>query len=174
MRAQFLVPLLALAMLPASQVQAQQFVRESQVDPALADRLAALDAAMFKAAFELCDAKAMRALVTDDFEFYHDRSGLIASNGDDFAAQNEHDCAQRERGERDRLRRELIPGSLTVHALGEGGAMQIGRHRFYLLREGKPDQLIEEATFIHLWRKTDSGWRIAREISYDHLAVKED
>lgn len=160
------------AMLLPVTANAQSLVPESHVSSALAAKLKSLDAEIFHAAFDRCDTKALRALATDDFEFYHDRGGLIAKSGDEFAADNRRECKLRAEGKKERLRRELIPGSVTFHALGKDGVMQMGRHRFYILHKGKPDQLIEVAKFIHVWRKTPSGWRIAREISYDHMAVK--
>lgn len=160
------------AMLLPAAAHAQQLVPESHVSPELTAKLKSLDAEIFHAAFDRCDSKALRALATDDFEFYHDRGGLIIKSGDEFAADNRRECKLRAEGKKDRLRRELIPGSISVHVLGKDGVMQMGRHRFYILHNGKPDQLVEVAKFIHVWRKTPGGWRIAREISYDHMAVK--
>lgn len=166
--------LLAAFLLTPIPCTAQELVPESSASPTLVAELSALDAKLFEAAFVTCDTELIRDLVTDDFEFYHDRSGIIAASGDAFEADAEQDCARRDSGEIDRLRRELLPESVTAHALGEEGAMQMGTHRFHIIRDGQPDQFIEEAKFIHVWRRVDGTWLIAREISYDHMAVVND
>ncbi|MBW4331421.1 nuclear transport factor 2 family protein [Stakelama sp. CBK3Z-3] len=162
-----------LALPSATHAQRQPAARTARthVAPDIVARLIERDAQLFAAAFDRCDPQAMRAMVTDDFEFYHDREGLIAANGDQFLADGIETCNRRARGEAEVLRREFIPGSNSFHALGEGRVMQIGRHRFYLIEAGRPDRLVEEATFLHLWRRMPDGWRIAREISYDHVAI---
>ena len=68
-----------------------------------------------------------------------------------------------------RARRELVPGSMSVHVIGDYGAMQMGTHRFYALREGKADRLTETGKFIDLWKREGDGWKLARVISYDHV-----
>ena len=42
--------------------------------------VAALDARLFRA-YNSCDLPALESLVTDDLEFYHDRTGLEADEG---------------------------------------------------------------------------------------------
>jgi len=42
----------------------------------LFDAIAAKDAAVFDAVFNTCDVAALKQLVADNFEFYHDKDGL--------------------------------------------------------------------------------------------------
>lgn len=139
-----------------------------RIAPGEAAQLAELDAALFAAAFEDCDAAAVRAIVADDFEFYHDRGGMVADNGDDFAAGIAENCTAIAAGEQMSARRELIAGTMEVQPLGSYGAVQTGRHNFYEVRGEDNEVLRETALFLHVWQRTDNGWRLARVVSYAH------
>ncbi|MEH6827240.1 nuclear transport factor 2 family protein [Parasphingorhabdus sp.] len=138
-------------------------------DAALFDTLATLDSALFTAAFGTCDIARVRALAADDLEFYDDRSGLAYGSGDAFVAGI--NCLNWTRGNDPQIARRLVPESLTVERLGNWGAMQRGRHQFYLVVPDGEDRLEGDADFIHLWRHDATGWKIARVISYGHRAV---
>jgi hypothetical protein len=69
-------------------------------------------------------------------------------------------------GQAARIRRELVPGSLEVFPIKNYGAMQVGRHRFCHVENGKEE--CGTFSFVHVWRRTDRGWQIARAISYGH------
>jgi hypothetical protein len=77
-------------------------------------------------------------------------------------------CARQKTGEDYRARRELVPGTLKVYPLNNYGAVEIGVHRFYQLLPGKPEKLVEVSQFTHIWKKEESGWKLARVLSYDH------
>jgi hypothetical protein len=77
-------------------------------------------------------------------------------------------CERQAAGTDFRARRELVPGSMTVHVIGDYGAMQMGTHRFFALQAGKPDRLTETGKFIDLWKREGETWKLARVISYDH------
>ncbi len=135
---------------------------------AVVDALAARDAAFFTAFFDRCDPVAVRAMVTDDFEFFHDKGGLTNTTGDSFAADLKGHCERVATGEDFASRRELIPGSVKVYVLNNYGAMTVGEHRFFKLTPGKPDEQTETGRFIIVW-KLDAGiWKMARVVSYDH------
>jgi hypothetical protein len=40
-------------------------------------------------------------------------------------------------------------------------------HRFFIIRNGHPDQAGDVAKFTHVRRKVGNDWRIARVLSYD-------
>jgi ketosteroid isomerase-like protein len=134
----------------------------------LFDELAEKDRVLFDAMFNRCDVKALGDLVTDDFEFYHDKGGLIASSRTEFVDSVGKLCERQKTGVDYRARRELVEGSLEVYPLNNYGAVQIGVHRFYRKTEGQPDKLVEIARFTHVWKKDGNGWRVARVLSYDH------
>lgn len=154
---------IGLALSPAAIAQTgPDSMSDAQIDAALT----ATDHAMFEATFDTCDLDRVRSLITDDVEFYHDRSGLEITDADSFMAQI--NCLNWTQGDDPQIRRVLEPGSLTSRRLGDYGAMQTGRHSFYMVHDDGSEQLLETANFIHIWRYTPEGWQIARIISYDH------
>ena len=142
-------------------------------DPAL-DQLAAKDKALFDAVFVTCDLQALKSLLTEDFEFYHDKWGQIANSDQQFVDAIKTACERRKAGEDPPARRELVEGSVQTFPLSNYGAIQTGVHRFYQHPAGKTERMTETARFTHLWKKVDGGWKIARVLSYDHQpATKE-
>lgn len=130
--------------------------------------LADKDRALFDAMFNKCDPDGIGALITDDFEFYHDKWGLTATSRTEFVEIMRKACARQASGEDFRARRELVDGSLEVYPLNNYGAIQMGVHRFYRKTEGQPDKLTEISKFTNVWKKDKDGWRLARVLSYDH------
>ena len=135
--------------------------------PELVAALAEKDRQLFDAVFN-CKVDVLKTLVADDFEFFHDKHGLIADSGAKFIDNVAGGCEKEKSGTNFRARRELVEGSMTVHVLNHFGAMQMGTHRFYALHAGKPDQLTETGKFIDLWKLENGAWKLARVISYDH------
>jgi ketosteroid isomerase-like protein len=134
----------------------------------LNDEVAAADHAFFSAFFDRCDTAALANMVTDDFEMFHDKNGLMTRSGKEFLEGISRTCARQKTGEDYRARRELVPGSLKVYPINKYGALEMGVHRFYQLLPGKPEKLVEVAQFTHVWKKDESGWKLARALSYDH------
>ena len=135
---------------------------------ALQDEIAAMDLKLFAAGFDTCDIAALATMVTDDFEFFHDKDGLSSTSGAQFVKAIEGTCARQKTGEDYRARRELVAGSLQVYPLNNYGAIEIGRHRFYQLLPGEPEKLVEVSQFTNVWKKDETGWKLARVLSYDH------
>ena len=135
---------------------------------ALVDTITALDARLFELVFITCDADALQALVADDFEFYHDKFGKIASTGSQFVENVRQGCEAQAKGTNVRARRELVPGSSKVYPMENLGALHEGTHRFYGLETGKPDVLRETGRFMNLWKRENGGWKLTRVLSYDH------
>jgi len=138
----------------------------------LFDELAGKDAALFDAVFNTCNVDRLGELLTEDFEFYHDKAGLTATSGAQFVELIRGMCERQKKGVDYRARRELVKSSLEVYPLNNYGAIQMGVHRFYRLTEGKGEKLTEVAKFTHVWKKENGGWRLARVLSYDHQDVK--
>jgi ketosteroid isomerase-like protein len=134
----------------------------------LYDEIAAMDARLFAAVFDTCDIATLTTLVTDDFEFFHDKDGLSSTSGAQFVKAIEGTCERQKTGEDYRARRELVPGSMQVYPLNNYGAIQVGRHRFYQLLPGEPEKLVEVSLFTNVWKKDATGWKLARVLSYDH------
>ena len=134
----------------------------------LYDEIAAMDAKLFAAVFDTCDIATLATLVTDDFEFFHDKDGLSSTSGAQFVKAIEGTCERQKTGEDYRSRRELVPGSMKVYPLNNYGAIQVGEHRFYQLLPGEPEKLVEVSQFTSVWKKDATGWKLARVLSYDH------
>lgn len=164
----FIITLSALAILPAT--AAAQSKRSNPCTPAeeMFHQLAAKDRELFDAAFTSCNADKVKELVTEDFEFYHDKWGQTAKSGAEFVEMIRGTCERQEKGLDYRARRALVKGSVRVYPLNNYGAIQTGVHRFYKLTEGRKDELTETATFTHLWKKDKGEWRLARALSFDH------
>ena len=107
-------------------------------------------------------------MVTDDFEFFHDKDGLTETSGAKFVADIKGHCERVKQGVDFRARRELVKDSLAVYPLNNYGAIETGVHRFYKLAAGKPDQLTEVGRFTHVWKIDNGHWKLARVLSYDH------
>ena len=120
--------------------------------------IARADARMFDA-FNTCDLETTAGLFTEDLEFYHDIAGL-GDYATTMRATTEN--CERELG----LKRELVEGSLEVYPIKDYGAIQIGRHTFCHLEND--ENVCGTFQFLHIWRRTDEGWKIARVVSYDH------
>lgn len=134
----------------------------------LFDELAAMDAKLFDAAFNTCDIEALKTIVADDFEMYHDKGGLVATSGGQFVENFRGTCERQKTGVDYRARREIVEGTLEAFPLNNYGGIQTGVHRFYKKTPGQPDKLVEISRFTSVWKKEASGWKLTRVLSYDH------
>jgi len=153
----------------ATLVTAQSISSKSHTSRQLFDELTVMDRELFDTIFNKCDVERLGELVTNDFEFYHDKGGQVAKSGKEFVDSIRGMCDRQSKGEDYRARRVLVRNSLVVYPLNNYGAVQMGVHRFYPLIKGKPREI---AKFTHLWKKENGQWRIARVISYDHQNFK--
>lgn len=129
------------------------------------------DSLIFRLGFNKCDTTQFRTLLSDDFEFYHDQSGLQESK-EQFIQNAPNLCKMSYKPSR-----ELVEGSLQVFPLFSNGtlygAIQMGVHEFYGEQSGKPKYLTSTAKFTHLWIIEDGNWKLKRILSYDHKSPKE-
>jgi hypothetical protein len=141
----------------------------SQVETssALFRTLKTQDSLLFEVGFNTCDITQFENLVSDDFGFYHDKSGITASKADFIAGIRDGLCKMGYKA-----RRELVENSLEVFPLENNGvlygAIQTGDHRFYEIEQDKPDQLTSVAKFTHVWLLENGLWKLSRGLSYDH------
>ena len=126
--------------------------------PSLRDEITAADSALFSA-FNQRDLTKLMSFFTRDLEFYQDNEGVASY------AQTKKDFGLMF-GQAARIRRELVPGSLEVFPVKNYGAMEVGRHRFCHVENGSEE--CGTFSFVHIWRRTDRGWQIARAVSYGH------
>lgn len=124
----------------------------------LRDEITQIDEKLFNA-FNSCDLKTMDELFSHDLEFYHDLGGVSGHEG---TMDNTRRNCERGLG----LRRSLVEGSVEIYPIEGYGAIQKGKHTFCHLENGKNDCGTFE--FVHVWRRTQGGWELARVISYGH------
>ena len=157
MRSKFLLHTLTLSMLMTLSVAAQE-KKVASTSPDLFKEIERADSLMFQA-FNTQDMSAFKAMFTEDLEWFQDNGGLIPYKtvfenfGNTFRNEN-------------KLSRELVKGSLEVYPIKDYGAIQIGRHQFKHMENGKLE--IGTFKFLMIWQKKDEKWRISRVISYDH------
>lgn len=134
--------------------------RGRSVDKALFDEISRQDTALFKA-FNQHDLKTFESFFAKDLEFYHDKEGLSGY-------EKNMESFQKHFAEDAKVRRELVEGTLEVYPLAGFGAVELGIHRFYTSEKGQPEHLTATARFVTVWELKGGGWKISREISYDH------
>lgn len=125
------------------------------------------DSLLFNVGFNTCDISQFERLISDDFEFYHDEAGMMASKAVFISSIREGVCnlPYKPRRERDK-------GSVTIFPLRKGGvvygAIQTGSHRFYAMEKGGSEHLTSTAVFTHVWMLENGEWKLRRGLSYDH------
>jgi hypothetical protein len=130
-------------------------------DKELTQAITELDKELFDA-YNTCNLDRLGALVVDDLEFYHDKTGLAVGKQPFLVAIKNNICGK--------VTRELVVGSLEVYPIKGYGAVEIGVHRFH--HPGEQHDVLGEAKFVHLWQYKDGAWKVSRVISYDHETVK--
>lgn len=170
------LPLLLITLLSCSFTLKAQHKRENievQKDTPLFLQLKTCDSLLFDIGFNECNLEIFDTLVADDFEFYHDQSGITPNKAEFINGTKNGLCKMDYRAIR-----KLEPGTLTVFPMYKDGklygALQSGYHSFYALYPGKTELVhTSEAYFTHLWLLEDSRWKLARVLSYDHKSKSE-
>jgi hypothetical protein len=136
----------------------------------LFQQLKAADSLLFNVGFNTCNMAAFETVVSENFEFYHDKGGITNSKAEFIQAFKNGLCKTPETYQ---SRRELVEGSLEVFALKKNGelygAVQNGKHQFYEKSIGKHETKGNIARFTHLYLLENGVWKLARSLSYDHL-----
>jgi hypothetical protein len=145
---------LSLALTPA-------LAQSTAANDTLFETVQSLDTQLFDA-YNHCDLATMSSLVSDDLEFYHDKTGLSVGKQVFIEAIKNNICGK--------VTRELVVGSLEVFPLANYGAVEIGVHRFH--HPGDATN-VGEAKFVHIWHNKEGKWMVTRVISYDHEPVKK-
>jgi hypothetical protein len=139
--------------------------------PALTAAIEAVDAEFFGLFFTGCDPKKLATEITPNFEFYHDKDGVVATNGPAFVELYAKGCEAKKAPDAWRSRRELVPGTVKVWQIGSWGAVEQGEHVFYERKGDGPEKKVGRALFTQLWMYENGQWKLARVLSYDHSAL---
>ena len=127
------------------------------------------DSLLFDRAFNFCESQYLESLISEDFEFYHDQSGITEGKEAFLKIMKEGICNP---DNSTKSRRELIPGSLKVFPLYNNGKLyggiQNGSHRFYEKVGDQPETKGSTADFTHLRSLKNNQWELIRVLSYNH------
>jgi len=131
--------------------------------------LKAKDSIIFTEGFNKCNLNPLEDLLTADIEFYHDKGGF--QDKELFMkAMRENICSSPER----KPIRKLSPNTLEVFPLYNNGvlygALQKGKHEFYLKETDKALYQTGAALFTILWIKENEDWKAKRIYSYHHTS----
>ncbi len=139
-----------------AQNQNERKVATTQIE--LFNKVVNLDSSLF-AAYNSKNLNLMKTYFTKDLEWYQDNGGLI-----DFEKvfSNFQSIFNRDYD----LKRNLIRESLEVHPIEGYGAIEIGKHQFKHIENGKLE--IGTFKFVMIWKNDNGNWKISRVISYDH------
>jgi hypothetical protein len=136
--------------------------RSQQASPAeLLTIIGSLDHVFFEA-YNKCELSKIESLFTSDIEFYHEKRGQLASRQSVMEAFSKNLCGDKS----NRVRRELVAGTLQVYRIDNYGALAVGEHRFYLTQAGQKEKLDGVGRFANLWQLKDGEWRMSRVFSY--------
>lgn len=127
------------------------------------------DSILFEIGFNQCQLEPMIKLLAEDLEFYHDQAGI--QNKELFIkAMEKNICGNSIQ----KPIRKLVDGSTKIFPLYNGselyGAIQEGKHEFYIKEPNKELYITGEALFTILWIKDHEQWKAKRVLSYDHRA----
>jgi CubicO group peptidase (beta-lactamase class C family) len=130
------------------------------------------DSLLFNIGFNTCDITQFKKLVSDNFEFYHDKAGITNSKSDFVIGIENGLCKLNYKP-----KRVLDKKSLEIYPLKQNGVLygviQNGTHRFYAIEKNKEEYLTSVAKFTHLWILENGIWKLKRGLSYDHKDVEK-
>ncbi|MDP3392999.1 serine hydrolase [Sediminibacterium sp.] len=142
----------------------------TQVDSnsALYKTIIAKDSLLFNVGFNTCDISQFEYLISNKFEFYHDKDSI--SYKKDFIYNLRNGLCKSPNNYQSR--RELVKESIEIYPLYKGkvlyGAIQSGNHKFYEKIAGKKETYASSAKFTHIWLLENGDWKLTKSLSYDH------
>jgi len=128
------------------------------VSQELHNEIARMDSVLSDA-FNTQNLDKLKTLFAGDLEFYQDNEGLALypQTMTDFKSMF---------AQKNKIRRELVPGSLEVYPIKNYGAIEIGLHKFCHVENSKEE--CGTFKFVHVWQNQGGKWKISRVISYNH------
>lgn len=126
------------------------------------------DSLLFNVGFNTCNVDQFENILSDSFEFFHDKDGI--SNKKEFLFNLRNGLCKNPTEYQSR--RALLPESSKVFPLYNNnklyGAIQIGVHQFYETMPPRKEVFAGSAKFTHLWQLENDVWKLYRSLSYDH------
>ena len=133
--------------------QEQTRTQKDSSEIVLYNTIVRLDSLLFDS-YNNCKPEQYASLLSEDFEFYHDKGGLSKSKNDNVEAIKKNICGK--------VSRELLKGSIEVSPIPGYGAVELGLHRFHNLIEKSTSQY---SKFVVIWQYKDNEWKVTRVIS---------
>jgi hypothetical protein len=126
------------------------------------------DSLLFHIGFNTCDISKFENLLSEKFEFYHDKGGI--SDKDTFLDNLRNGLCGNPSNYQ--ARRELLTESTEIYALyNKGtlyGAIQEGKHQFFEKQLGNPEKFGSSAKFTHVWLLENGDWKLTKSLSFEH------
>lgn len=130
------------------------------------------DSLLFNLGFNNCDIAQFKDLISENFEFYHDKSGITNSKSEFIQSIENGLCKLNYKP-----KRVLDKNSLEIFPLMKNGvlygAIQNGIHKFYAIEKDNTEYLTSTAKFTHLWILENEKWKLTKVLSYDHQDEKK-
>ncbi|MEP6803929.1 MAG: serine hydrolase [Flavobacterium sp.] len=126
------------------------------------------DSLLFNVGFNTCDVSQFENLLSNNFEFYHDKDS-IQDKALFLKNIRKGLCSSTKTYQ---ARRDLVEGSTEIYPLSKKGvlygALQIGIHQFFEPTPEGKDKFGSTARFTHVWILENGVWKLRRSFSYDH------
>ena len=149
---------------------AQTSISQVPKDSELFIQLQKMDSIVFQEGFNKCNLPALKKLISEDFEFYHDVGG--SSDKNKFMENMKNNICSTPNN---KPIRKLVEGSIEVFPLyNQGklyGAIQNGDHEFWIQEPNKELYQTGEAKFSTTWLLLNNQWVMKNVMSFDHKAV---
>lgn len=134
----------------------------------LYQKIISQDSLLFNVGFNTCNIAQFENLLSEDFEFFHDKDGISHKRDFIFNLKNGL-CISPNTYQ---SRRELKKESTAIFPLYKNekiyGAIQTGIHKFYETINGKAETYASTARFTNVWLLENNQWKLSRCLSYDH------
>ncbi|AYZ13083.1 DUF4440 domain-containing protein [Chryseobacterium arthrosphaerae] len=126
------------------------------------------DSLFFSAGYNTCNIGKMESMLSDRFEFYHDKGGF--EDKKKFIIDFKNGLCKSP--ETYRLKRVLVDKSTQIYPMYKEGkiyaAIQNGDHLFYEKIGDQAEKLVGQAKFTHLWILENAEWKLKNSLSFDH------
>ena len=126
------------------------------------------DSLLFDVGFNTCDILQFENLLSDKFEFFHDKDSISYKK----KFLNDLKKGLCKSPSTYQSRRELVAESTEIYPLYKNkvlyGAIQTGNHKFYETIAGNKETFASSAKFTHVWLLENSVWKLTKSLSYDH------
>lgn len=130
------------------------------------------DSLLFNVGFNTCDISQFDNLLSEKFEFFHDKDSISYKREFIYNLRNGL-CISPTTYQ---SRRELVTESTEIYPLYKNetlyGAVQMGIHRFYETIAGKKEVFASTAKFTSVWLLENGLWKLNKCLSFNHETPK--